>query len=525
MARERSWQQKLLRWALIIALALESIYLVGGNLILNTGILSPIINKRPEKTLVEWSGGSTFLPGRLHVKGLRVRGQSKGQQWEFEVAEADVRISLLALARKTIRISRVRGTSFDFRLRPRLTEETKDLPDAADFPDIAGLSNPPNPAPEDIYPPRKNRDKPGWHLDLSDVEFKGPMSLWVAGARMSGNGLVAADLDFLFRRQFHLSRAIFDLSDGEIALGDNPVVGDLEISADLTLGPFAPQEVKGLEVLDYLLGTSRLDNGEIKDLSVLNAYVPGAGSFELTKGHVSFSWSFDKPSVEEGSSGVLAISAQGAEMLIAGRQVAGDLDLRSNLVRGSLREGRWEVADTTLALDNMILEVVKSGDGAGAPEHDPEDLWWGHFTIETGSVDLGQPSSLAVEANFEIKDTRPLLEIFMAKPNETGEGAKVPRWLRLIPNVTNLGGTASLVLDADGAILDDVVIQGDKFDFLARLSSQGQESTGVLYVRYKALDFGLDMTGGKSDLKILRPKKWFLEQLGPEDTAMRAVLE
>jgi hypothetical protein len=181
------------------------------------------------------------------------------------------------------------------------------------------------------------------------------------------------------------------------------------------------------------------------------------------------------------------------------------------------------LGETTVALDNMILEVVRAGEEAPAPEKD--DLWWGHFKIHSGMIDLGQPGELAVSASFAIKNTEPLMEIFLAKPNEKGNAAKVPRWVRLIPNITALGGTASLRMGADGSVLDNVVVRGDKFDLLARLTSRGQESTGMLYVRYKALDFALDMTEGKSDLKILRPKKWFLEQLGPEDTAMREVLE
>jgi hypothetical protein len=523
MSEERSLARKLLQGVFIALLALFLLHLVAGNLILNTTMLSPVINRKPEKTLVEWQSGRTLLPGRVHVRGLRVRGQSKGQQWEFEVAEAEVRMSLLALVGKTVRITQAHGTGFDFRMRPRLTEETKDDPTAVNFPEIEGLSNPPDPAPEDIYKAKK-KTGPGWHLDISDMYFDGPMSLWIGSARMSGTGDVAGDLDFVIRRQFHMPRIQFDLEGGEIALGKDPFVADLDITIDATLGPFDPREVKGMAVLDYLLGSQSFRNGEIRDLGVVNAYIPGTGTLQVIEGRVDFGWAFDKPSKAAGSSGELTVRTQDAAMRIAGREVAGDLDLHTKLVKGSLREGNWQIVDTTLALDNMILEVITDADDA-LPDVAPEDRWWGHFTIHAGSVDMGDPSTLSAQASFALKNTQPLLELFLAKPTGGGDTAKVPKWVRLIPDIEDLGGKASLRMDGDGSILDDVVVRGDKFDLLARLTTHGEESDGILYVRYKGLDLGLQMEDGKSDLKVLRPKKWFLEQLGPEDEEMRAIVE
>ena len=43
-----------LRWTGYVIAAVAVIYVVGANLILNTGILDSVINKRPEKTLIEW---------------------------------------------------------------------------------------------------------------------------------------------------------------------------------------------------------------------------------------------------------------------------------------------------------------------------------------------------------------------------------------------------------------------------------------------------------------------------------------
>jgi len=71
----------LIRTVVVLGVAYVVIYLIGANLILNTGLLQRAINRRPEKSLVEWRSGWTVLPGRVHVEGLRVRGQSRRAQW------------------------------------------------------------------------------------------------------------------------------------------------------------------------------------------------------------------------------------------------------------------------------------------------------------------------------------------------------------------------------------------------------------------------------------------------------------
>ena len=86
MTDENRKPRRLLRWLLIALISLAGIYLIAANLVLNTNLLLGLINKRPEKSLIEWTSGRTLLPGRIHIEGLRIRGQSKGQQWEIRIA-------------------------------------------------------------------------------------------------------------------------------------------------------------------------------------------------------------------------------------------------------------------------------------------------------------------------------------------------------------------------------------------------------------------------------------------------------
>ena len=500
-----------LRWLLYVAAALVLVYLVGANLVLNTPILDGVINKKREKTLVEWESGWTLLPGRIHVEGLRVRGQSKTQQWQFRLGEADVRLQVLALIDKTVRSTSVVGTDFHFRQRPRLTAEEAASADTGYYPEIEGLSNPPDPAPEDIYPPKK-KTKRGWHIDVSNVRLTGSVELAVGDFKMSGRGTVLGGVDYQLRETMHVPRAVFDLEQGEIVIRGTTYAEDLHITTDVSVGPFVPKETKGLAIFDALLGQFVLENGTIPDVRVLNAMMPGPRGFELAAGTASFRWAFDKPT-QEGSSGDIEIAARGTQMTMAGRAVSGDFLLNSRLERGRISTGRWAVTETTLKLENMDLSLVtaETDEAAKAKDAAATEPWWGNFTVRRGLLDLGTPGEVEIDFEFEIKDSEPLLQMFLAKPSKSG-GVKLPGWAKLLPDIRNLEGRGRLQVKDDVAVLEKVVAEGENFDLTAWLESRNKVANGRLYLRYKSLDLGLELVDGRKDVKILRPKRWALEQ-------------
>ncbi len=510
-----------LRWVAGGLLGIFAIYLVAANLILNAGLLGRIFPKR-EKMLVEVESGWTVVPGRIHIEGFRIRGQTKKFQWQGRLKEADVRISLLGLASRTVRVSKVRGSTLDFKLRRRLTAETADLPEAELYPEIEGFSNPPDPAPEDIYPKKKKKRPYGWHIDISDVLLEGPTDVWMGTLRMTGDGKVAAGFDFVIRGLLELPSARFDLAGGTLSQGPELLVEGLDISTDLSLGPYRPKETHGTAVFEHLLGSVRLEDGVIPDLHAFNRFLPAAGSLTFEGGAASFALSIDKPSVEEGSSGRLEIAADDADLRLAGRQVAGDFELESDLVRGSLAESRWQVRDTTLALDDVRLAEDLSADGGEQEDARAFEGWWGRFRLLSGMLDFGQPSDLDVVAEVELSHTKPLLAVLFGKEEADAVGLAFPRWLRLIPEVTNLRGSATIDVDRDGSRIDDVVMTGDKFELMGRLAAVDHEVDGVVYVRHGHLDLGLGLSSGKKKLKLIRPRKWFLEQAELDDSGRLA---
>jgi len=111
------------KWAIrigIAALAFEVFYLIAANVFLRTGLLTDLINKKPEKTNITWESAVTYLPGVATVSGFELRSQTGNNQIYLRVTEARTRISLLGLLSKTIHPRGVDARDVDFRYRPRL---------------------------------------------------------------------------------------------------------------------------------------------------------------------------------------------------------------------------------------------------------------------------------------------------------------------------------------------------------------------------------------------------------------------
>jgi hypothetical protein len=503
----------IVRGLVFVLLAFEVVYVVGANLVLNTDILDDVINKKPHKTLIEWESGWTPWPFFVHVEGFRFRSQSAKQQMQFRLGEADVWINLFALPGKRVSARSVSGDDFSFRLRPRLTAETAGDPDGAYFPEIAGLSNPPDPAPEDIYPPKDpSKKKKKWRIDLGNIDIDGRVEIAVGTLLIAGDGTAGGDLRYQVGAEMHLPRAQLGLSDSEIKLRDQVYVNEVTLRADTSLGPFVPKETKGLSIFEYLLGSFSLENGTIPDVSVVNAFLLERSAIRFVDGSASFNWLFQKDSSEEGSHGRMAFAATDASLLMRGRTVSADIAIDANLAAGSLTRGFWDVSETTVALDNVDIRLLRTEEEALTAAASPpteEDLWWARFTISPGEIDMGTPSDLGAAFRFRMKNTEPLVHLFFAKPNKEG-GAELPGWVKFLPDIEALEGSGRVEAGEAGTLLDDIVLRGVDFDLVAILDGRGGAAEGGLFVRYKDRSLGVDVAGGKKDLKILHPKRWFM---------------
>jgi hypothetical protein len=504
-----------------------------------------------------------------------------------------------------VRVSRGRGTGLEFRIRRRLSPEENVAQAGRFFPEIEGLSNPPDPAPEDLYPPRQKK-KRGWFVDVSDILFDGPTDMWFGRLRFLGQGRAGGGVVLQVRESLEITGTILDLDDGSIILDGDELAQDLDIEFSAALEPFVPKKIGAMDLLRKYKGSFALKNGTIGDIAAFNKFIPAEDGMKILSGTGSVHMDFSVPSAQE-AEGSVEISFEGIKLLSYDQEISGEFDLQARLLHGDLVEGLFEIGETTFSLDRMRLpdpkrdrqeereaiqeakeeyrqqkkgekqarkeekkreraarraarekgeepppegqdvpmeatpeaaseppaeekpevqtetstETAPGGDetvSAGRKEpgedaKEEDEGWWAHFKVDGGTVDLGYPSTVDTTVEFQIKDTRPLLYLFFQKEVEGEEKPKTPGWIKMVPNIKNMDGEASLDMGPDVTIVDDVLIAADKMDMMARLKiEKDHKMVGQVYVRYGIFHIGLNMTEEKRKIRLSKPRVWFIEQ-------------
>ncbi|MDR0182339.1 hypothetical protein [Lysobacter arvi] len=109
----RAWQrvpQTAQIWIRRIGFALAcvyGVYLVAGNVFLNTPLGEWTANRKPEKFQIAWGRGITLWPGRVQVWDVLIKGHAARATWSVNAERASGRIALLPLLRKTVRVPEI----------------------------------------------------------------------------------------------------------------------------------------------------------------------------------------------------------------------------------------------------------------------------------------------------------------------------------------------------------------------------------------------------------------------------------
>lgn len=348
-------QKKWLKGAALALLALAALYLVGANIFLNSDAAFELINRKPEKLWIHWDQGWTIVPGMVTVQGLEIRGQTRRFQWYARVDEIRTWVALTALVGKTFSTNSMRGHGLKFYMRQRLAPEAEPWQETDLTPPIPGLSNPPKPPPEKLYP--LTTPKRPWTIELNDALITGVREIWIERLRFEGEGQAQGSMTHVVKGTVEVPVASVTLSAGEVRVGTESAIKNVELSAHVTLERFHPKKQKGLEVLRFISGSVRIAGG-LANLDFLKAFFRQAPWLRIDgKGRLDADFRLDKGMLAPGT-----------------RIIVDTADMTTNVfdytldAKGKGRvEGRVEVDDQkpvarlTLTLDNFSVSPPGTG--------------------------------------------------------------------------------------------------------------------------------------------------------------------
>jgi hypothetical protein len=111
-----------------------------------------------------------------------------------------------------------------------------------------------------------------------------------------------------------------------------------------------------------------------------------------------------------------------------------------------------------------------------------------------------------------LSDPRPIFA-FVAPPERR---SRLLNWVDRLLDVQGIGAVADVAVGTGGVAIDHMAIAGGPALIQGRLRIGGPRRQGILYASYGRWDVGLEMDGDQRDWRILRPKKWFANQMSPE---------
>lgn len=101
-----------LRWlrrGLLALVALYALYLLAGNVFLNTALGEATLNRKPERFRMQWASGSTWWPGRVSLTDVTLQGQARRIAWDAHATRVEGRIALWPLLSRRLHVPEVRA--------------------------------------------------------------------------------------------------------------------------------------------------------------------------------------------------------------------------------------------------------------------------------------------------------------------------------------------------------------------------------------------------------------------------------
>lgn len=239
------------------AVALELLYVVAVLLFLRFDGLS-LAFAGTNQVSAKVSSGWSVIPGRVHVRDVRVTFQDKNLQFVINVDRASLEVHLSELAKHTFYASHLRGEGVSFRMRHRVDPWSKNEPAVGTFPPIPEFAAP---AVFEAYVPEapiSDADYNLWTVHFDDVDV-GVKEVWAQAFRYQGRGRASGKFQLKPARELWVGPAALVLEPGSLTAGAYRVASGFHGRIDAVVDPFDVRKPVGFEPFRYISARVRFD--------------------------------------------------------------------------------------------------------------------------------------------------------------------------------------------------------------------------------------------------------------------------
>lgn len=255
-----------LHWLLWLVGLLYAVYLIVGNVFLNSPLASSEANQKPETVKVTWARAWTLWPGQMHARDLTLQGHARLLLWKAHGDAADGRVMLWPLLRREVRFGTVRATNVTVDVQPTTV---------------------------DHKPPPWNRD--AWRITADRVISSSLLHLRWGELVVDGHGSGEAGFTHQLRggaTQVFPSRLA--MPDARVSYRQWPLLHDTKFALTFAFAPFTHEQPPGWEKAERASGRLTAEGSTMA--IALGAQQPGARKVMAAplQGHLSVDLPFDR---------------------------------------------------------------------------------------------------------------------------------------------------------------------------------------------------------------------------------------
>ncbi len=454
--------------------------------------LRALINAQPQFLLLDYDEAVSRWPGKLTIKGLRIRGSDPNVQYVIRLENAEIEYSVLALIRKTFKVQSLKGSGLAFALRNKLEPAAAKKADTSVLPEIPGFSDPPLRSPDDVPPPP---DPKVWLVVVHGIAIDRFDDIWVDAYHFRGSARV--DGSFVLRPALfaQVGPAKVTLASGAVRIGkseeDIPIAGTVSATFD----GFAPLEYPNSKVFEKTSAEIKLA-GSFQKLEALQHLFQlygrrlGAGVGKATI----------EGTIDHGiAKGSINAAINNAVVQLDKYRLQGDLELHVPFPRWNLVSGPIDVSGSRVVVSDTRVY------GSTDPWR-----WAGRFDIPSGKIDV--TTTATVEAKTQ--DARPLLAIL---------GVDLPGWTKGLLTLKDFSGSARAVLGPSVVRIQDFDAKGDTYRIQGHYVREKGATDGAFLIESGILSVGVELDGKAATVRPFFAKQWFAKQgNGSGEAASRA---
>jgi hypothetical protein len=477
-------------WIILVfaAIVIAAVPCVAIHIVVSGRLLRKWVNTDPEKLLLDYDAASSWIPGEIRIRGLRMRGSDPNVQWFFRMEKATISISLFDLLHKQFHATRVRAEGLVFHLREKQNKNALLAAHVARLPSIPGFSDPPLASPVEEPPALSEREKRRfWSVHVENLVADPTPDIWIEIYRFRGRARVTGGFLLRPHARVAIGPAAVEFLSGDFLLAPSePMLSAASGRGDCVIDPHAPDEVAGQQIWSRISGGIRA-LGRIEDLRFLNHYLGPGPEPRLSggggQGH--FDVRFDH-GIGRGEADfeVGRATAQYKDGTLVGR------------ASGRLAIPQWNVEQDDMEISGSRVELADIT--TTGTRHDERD-WWGRFDIVSGRLHDG----LSARTSLACRDARPLYTLV---------AVKLPGWAEGILKLEGVKGSARVRLASRLIDVEGLEVSGGKFHIAGNYRQKKDERRGVFLIETGPLAVGLAIDGPASHVKLLGARKWFKEE-------------